>query len=109
MMIGGIPTHRETMMPTRAPYSREYQPLEDEEAEEDGEDWEDGAGEPFAPSPSAEGESSLLLLLLVDDVDVGGATPAIAPTLIVVVEVGVPGDSWLQLNIRAAISPLIRP
>lgn len=108
-MIGGIPTHRETMIPTRAPSSREYQPLGDEEAEEDGEDGADGAEEPSAPLPLAEVELSSLLPLVADDVDVGGAAPAIAPTLIVVVEVGVPGDSWLQLNIRAAISPLIRP
>lgn len=112
MIIGGIPTHRATMMPTRELKSREYQPLVDEEAEEDGEgaeDGEDGAEEPSAPLPSAEEEPSSLLLLVFDDVDVGGAAPAIAPTLIVVVEVGVPADSWLQLNIRAAISPLIRP
>lgn len=54
-------------------------------------------------------ESSSLPLLAIVDADVGDASPAIGPTLMVVVEVGGLGESWSQLNIIAAMAPLIRP
>lgn len=94
MIMGGISTHKKTIMPLRAPKSRELQSLEEraEEERDKAEDREDGREEPSPLGLPAEEEPSSPLLLVVDAVDVGGAPPAIVPTLIVVIAVSVPGD-----------------
>lgn len=103
--MGGMPTAKATMIPIRVPRSREFQPEAVEEEEEPGLELvpllEEEEGEEPSPPP--------LPLVAVDDVDDGDAPVATGPTSMVVVELGCPGVSWLQLSIIAAKSPLTGP
>jgi hypothetical protein len=103
--MGGMPTARAMMIPIRVPRSREFQPEALEEEEE-------AEPEPVPLLEEEEGEEASpppLPLVAVDDVDAGDAPVATGPTSMVVVELGCPGVSWLQLSIIAAISPVSRP
>jgi hypothetical protein len=100
--VGGIPTARATMIPILVPRSSELQPLEVA--------WElELELEESAVSVPLAEESSPPPLVRVDDLVVGDAAVATSPTVVVVVEIGCPGVSWLQLGSIAAISPSIRP
>lgn len=91
------------MIPIRVPRSRESQA--------EALDVEEPESEPVPLLDEEEGEeaSPPPPLVAVDDVDVGDAPVATGPTSMVVVELGCPGVSWLQLSITAARSPEIGP